>query len=99
MFAVYASFILGPLATVTEENYRHNFDTNVLGVLLVTQRAVAQFGAEGGSIINIGSSMTETPNPNALTYGATKGGVDYITKALAIESGPKKFGSTRYCPA
>lgn len=84
-------FILGPLATVTEENYRQNFDTNVLGLLLVTQRAVAQFGPEGGSIINIGSSTTETPSPFGLTYGASKGAVDYITKALAIELGPKKI--------
>jgi 3-oxoacyl-[acyl-carrier protein] reductase len=91
-------FILGPLETVTEENYRHNFDTNVLGVLLVCQRAVPQFGPDGGSIINIGSLTTEQPNPFALTYGASKGGVDFITKALAIELGPKKIRINEVLP-
>lgn len=84
-------FVLGPLDTFTEETYRHNFDTNVLGLLLATKRAVAQFGPEGGAIVNIGSSITRNPTPFGLGYGASKAGVDYITKALSIELGPKKI--------
>lgn len=91
-------FLLGPLATVTEENFRHNIDTNVLGLLLVCQQAVAQFGPDGGSIINIGSTMSELPTPFALTYGASKSAVDYITKALAIELGPKKIRVNEVLP-
>ncbi len=46
----------GTIEEVTEEEFHRHFDTNVLGLLLATKAAVAQFGAaEGGSAINIGS--------------------------------------------
>ena len=84
-------FVLGTLETVTPETYHQNFDTNVLGLLLTTKAAVTQFGADGGVIVNIGSALTSSPTPFTLTYGATKAAVDYVTKALAIELGPKKI--------
>ena len=34
----------------TEENYRHTFDINVLGTILVTQEALKYFPRNGGSI-------------------------------------------------
>ena len=40
---------------VTEDEFRREFDTNVLGVLLATKAAAAQFGPAGGSVINISS--------------------------------------------
>lgn len=86
-----ARFVFGPLDSVTEETYRHNFDTNVLGLLLVTKRAVEKFSDEGGSIINIGSSLSRDPMPLLLCYGATKGAQDYLTRALATELGPRKI--------
>lgn len=42
---------------MTEAEFRRQFDTNVLGLLLATQAAVAQFPPGGGSVINI-SSLT-----------------------------------------
>src|SRR5271165_5334460 len=40
---------------VTEDEFHRQFDTNVLGLLLATKAAVAQFGPDGGSVINISS--------------------------------------------
>src|SRR5438046_1035336 len=43
------------LEEVTEEQFHWHFNTNVLGMLLVTQEALKHFNDAGGSIINIGS--------------------------------------------
>lgn len=74
---------------VTEVEYRRQFDTNVLGVLLATKAAVKQFGTKGGSVINISSVVSRIAPPNASIYVGTKGAVDGITRVLAKELGPR----------
>src|SRR4249919_3334747 len=44
-----------PLENITAEHFHKQYNLNVLGLLLTTQEAVKYIGAEGGSIINIGS--------------------------------------------
>jgi 3-oxoacyl-[acyl-carrier protein] reductase len=73
----------------TEESYRRIFDINVLGLLLASQGALNAFGVKGGSIINIGSFASTRPEPYSIVYGASKGAVDTITRALSQELGPK----------
>jgi 3-oxoacyl-[acyl-carrier protein] reductase len=80
----------GPLEQITPEHFHKQFNINVLGLLLVTQAAVAQFNPAGGSIINI-SSVVADGTPNAAVYSATKGAVDTISASLAQELGPKKI--------
>ena len=40
-----------PLDEVTEEHFHHQFNVNVLGLILTTQQAARHFGPEGGSIL------------------------------------------------
>jgi 3-oxoacyl-[acyl-carrier protein] reductase len=80
-----------PLEAVTENEFHRQFNTNVLGLILATQEAVKHFGAEGGSVINIGSVASDLTPPTAVIYGATKGAVDAITRVLAKELGPKNI--------
>ncbi len=77
-----------PLEAVTPEHFHKQFNVNVLGLLLTTQAAVAQFSPKGGSVINI-SSVAAGGVPTASVYSATKGAVDSITAALAQELGAK----------
>ena len=81
---------LQPLEALSEEEFHRHFNTNVLGLLLATQEAVKHFG-EGGSIINIGSVVSELNPPNSVVYTATKGAVDAVTRVLAKELGPRKI--------
>jgi 3-oxoacyl-[acyl-carrier protein] reductase len=81
----------GQLEQVTPEHFRKQFDVNVLGLIMVTQAAVSRFNPAGGSIINVGSNVARTGNPNMLVYGATKGAVNVITGALAKQLGPQKI--------
>ncbi len=80
-----------PLADITEDHFHKQFNLNVLGLILATQQAVAHFGSEGGSIINISSLVSIHPMANGAVYSATKGAVDAVTKSLAKELGPRKI--------
>lgn len=80
-----------PIDEVTEDLFHKIFNTNVLGLLLATREAVKYFGVEGGSVINIGSAVTELHPPTSSIYTATKGAVDAVTRVLAKELGPKKI--------
>ena len=79
-----------PIEEVNTELYNRIFNTNVLGTLLATREAVKLFGDNGGSVINIGSAVTELNVPTSSVYTATKGAVDSITAVLSKELGPKK---------
>jgi 3-oxoacyl-[acyl-carrier protein] reductase len=80
-----------PLDAITEEHFHRHFGLNVLGLLLTTKEAVKLFGPEGGSIINIGSSISSLLPPNTSVYSATKASVDAITAVLSKELGSRKI--------
>jgi 3-oxoacyl-[acyl-carrier protein] reductase len=80
-----------PLEEISEKQFHRMFDTNVLGILLVTQEALKHFNIDGGSIINIGSLASSLTPPTGVIYNATKGAVDAITHTLAKELGPRKI--------
>jgi len=81
----------GALEDATEDQFHRQFSVNVLGLILATREALKYFGPDGGSVINIGSSITSLTPPATVVYSATKGAVDAITRVLAKELGPKKI--------
>jgi 3-oxoacyl-[acyl-carrier protein] reductase len=81
----------GPIEEMTEEEFHREFNTNVLGPLLMIREAVKYFGPSGCSIINIGSMGSQLNSPNTSIYTATKSALDAITRVLAKELGPKKI--------
>jgi 3-oxoacyl-[acyl-carrier protein] reductase len=84
-------YAFAPLGNVTEEHFHRIFNTNVLGLILTTQEAAKHFGPTGGSIINIGSVVSQKAIPGAVVYSGTKGAVDSVTRVLAAELAPRKI--------
>lgn len=78
------------LEEITEEHYHRQFNTNVLGLLLVTQAAAKHMG-EGGSIVNVSSLVTRIVPAASAVYTGTKGAVDAITGVLSQELGPRRI--------
>ncbi|MES1952137.1 short-chain dehydrogenase/reductase SDR [Salinisphaera sp. S4-8] len=76
------------LEDITEDHYHRQFNTNVLGLLLVTQ-AAAKHMSEGASIINIGSLATRLLPPASAVYTGTKAAVDAITGVISQELGTR----------
>ncbi len=82
-------YTFGPLAEIEEAEYRRQFDTNVLGTLLMCREASLRFAEAGGSIINIGTAGTTLNLSGTVMYTATKAATDSITHVLAKELGPR----------
>ena len=82
---------MGLSEATTEEEFHREFNTSVLGPLLMIREAVKYFGPRGGSIINIGSVASQLTPPNLSIYTATKGALDAITRVLAKELGPRRI--------
>ncbi len=82
-------FRFDPLEAITAEEFRRQFDVNVLGLLLLTKAAVARFPEDGGSVINIGSVAAHRRAANTAIYSASKSAVDALTQVLARELGPR----------
>ncbi len=59
---------------ITEEHFHKQFDLNVLGLILATQKAAEHFGPEGGSIINISSVASTNPIANGRGVLGHQGG-------------------------
>jgi 3-oxoacyl-[acyl-carrier protein] reductase len=84
-----AVFRFEPLEATGEEEYRREFGINLLGPILTTQEALKHFGAGGGSIINVSSTVSTHPLPGIVVYSATKAALDNLTRTLARELGPR----------
>lgn len=79
------------LEALTIEVLQTNINTNLIGTILCTQKAVEVMGKDGGNIINISSTVSINPMPGTLIYAATKAAIDNVTKVLAKELGSKKI--------
>jgi NAD(P)-dependent dehydrogenase (short-subunit alcohol dehydrogenase family) len=81
-------FLSKPFARFTQEDLSHNLSVNIAGFFHITQRVAAQMLKQGaGHIVNITASLAEQPMvhvPAALA-ALTKGGLNAITRSLAIE--------------
>jgi len=80
----------GAIEEINEADFHHQFNINVLGLLLATKGAVKNFGENGGSVINISSVVSTITPPGSSIYTGTKGAVDSITQVLSKELGPRK---------
>ena len=67
------------------------FRVNVFGAYHCAQEAarIMLANQDGGSIINIGSNTALRAIHNRTAYIATKGAVDALTRAMAVELGPR----------
>ena len=80
-----------PIEAVSEDDFHQHFNINVLGALLVTQETIKHFGPDGGSIINLSTTVTRNPPAGACLYVASKSAVEAMTRVLAKELGPRKI--------
>ena len=72
---------------VTEADWDEMMDVNLRGVFFMSQAVarVMKGAGQGGRIINISSQGGLVGLPDAAVYCASKGGMNMLTKALALE--------------
>ena len=82
-------FFTKPFTDYTAEDFKRLVSTNLDGFIYITQLAIKQMLAQksGGSIVSITASLADNPiaGVNASIPMITKGGINAITRCLAIE--------------
>ena len=86
-----------PLAEVSESAFDKIFNLNVKAAFFAAQ-AVAPLMVSGGSITFMSSQMGHVGAANRTTYCASKHAIEGLSKALAIELGPKNVRVNTIAP-
>ncbi|HVY69275.1 MAG TPA: SDR family oxidoreductase [Verrucomicrobiae bacterium] len=86
----------GPLHDLTDEGWRATLDMNLSPLVYSNRAAVRQFLAQGtgGSILNIGSVLGESPSPKFFAthaYTAAKSAVTGFSKSIAAYYAPRNI--------
>ncbi len=75
-----------PVAQSVDENWRTMWETNVLGLMMMTRACLPALEASGaGHIINVGSIAGLESYPNGAGYTTAKHSVVVITETLRVE--------------
>jgi NAD(P)-dependent dehydrogenase (short-subunit alcohol dehydrogenase family) len=78
-----------PALEIVEEEWSELLAVNLTAVFLCCQRAARRMREAGaGAIVNVTSLTEQIGIPNLAAYGASKGGVGQLTRALAVELAP-----------
>ncbi len=81
--------VLKSLDDLTLDDFRRQLDVNLVGPFIGMRSAIPYMrGTGGGSIVNIVSIAGSIGSPMGIAYGASKGGLWAMSKAVAVECAP-----------
>jgi NAD(P)-dependent dehydrogenase (short-subunit alcohol dehydrogenase family) len=89
-----------PLLETDEEAFDRVVDTNLKGTFFCCVEAarLMRAGGRGGSIVNVSSVVAARGMRNLSVYGASKGGIDALTRQLAVELAPDGIRVNAFAP-
>ncbi|CDG23331.1 Carbonyl reductase family member 4 [Xenorhabdus poinarii G6] len=89
----------GLLATMETNDIERLINNNLLSYILCSREVLkVMIPQRHGHIINISSISATRPNKGQSVYAATKGGIESLTRALAVEVAPKKIRVNAVAP-
>lgn len=87
--------LFGAAEEPTDEQVRHQIDTNLVGSIALVRAALPHLRAQGGGrILQVSSAGGGTTYPNFSLYHATKWGVEGFMETVAKEVAPFGIGVT-----
>ncbi len=93
------SHVNQPMVEVSEEDFDRTYAVNVKAIYLAAREAVPLFRKQGGGcIVNTSSTAALRPRPGLVWYNGSKGAVNTITKAMALELADDKIRVNAVCP-
>lgn len=78
----------GTVTSTTTEQWGETMDRTLRSAWLCTRAALEHLPPEDGRVVNVSSTLARGYDPGFLAYSAAKGGVNALTRALAVELGP-----------
>ena len=75
--------------TVSVEEFQKVFETNLVWNFTIVRQAAIRMRQQGkGAVVFISSNTAYRAIPNRAAYSASKGGINSLTRALAVDLGP-----------
>lgn len=89
-----------PMLQVDEQTFDRVFNVNVKSIYHMAHAVVPVMRArgKGGLIINVGSTAGIRPRPGLCWYNSSKGAVNLLSKAMAVELAPDRIRVNALCP-
>lgn len=78
-----------PFAEIERAEWDTVLAVNLTGAFEVIRAALPYFAADGGRIVNISSHSGQRGSFGRAAYAASKGGLDALTRVLAVELAPR----------
>lgn len=81
------SEVQAPIERLSEADLEGMWRANVVSTFLCTRAALPELRKTGGAIVNLGSTVVARPPRGRFGYVASKGAVEAMSKALALDLG------------
>ena len=88
----------GAIETLTAEDWRRQFDVNIVGLTSTVRAAIPHLKATRGRIALLGSVMSQLTLPHSGAYAASKYAVRAIGQTLSMELKPSGVSCTTLHP-
>ena len=82
----------GSIEDLTLEQFRHEFEVDVVGVFLGCKHVIPLMKRQGGSVINMSSLCGVRAQNDLAAYNAAKAAVTHLTKSVALHYAKMSYG-------
>lgn len=90
----------GDAVQTTEETWNEVLDINLKGMFLSCKCAIPEMRKNGGgAIVNVSSVQAFASQKGVLAYTASKGGINAMTRAMALDHAHENIRVNAVCPA
>jgi meso-butanediol dehydrogenase / (S,S)-butanediol dehydrogenase / diacetyl reductase len=86
-------------ADCADDDWVRTLDVNLRGAFLCARALLPELVRTGGNIVQISSVFAFVGMPDSAAYTAAKGGLVSLTRAMAVDLGPRGVRVNAVCPA
>jgi NAD(P)-dependent dehydrogenase (short-subunit alcohol dehydrogenase family) len=87
-----------PIADVELDQFMAVLTVNLVGTFLVAKHSLRHLARPGGSVVTVASTAALRGHGRGAGYTASKGGVDALTRLIAVQYGPEGIRANCVCP-
>lgn len=91
--------VVKPTGELTREDWDATMAINLTAPFLLTQAFLTELEAARGCVVNVASIHSSLTKPGFAAYATSKGGLVTLTRALAVDLGPRGIRVNAVLPA